>query len=171
MPTSIALTSGTPDVNGVAANLVGMFSARAIPGDVRFMFHATDVRCLPGVFPGFCSSPNAAGGPDYSGNGQLNAQVRITDHDNGPSHTEAATLSDIPFPMDMNCMNTSSTSVGGDCTTDTTANALVPGAVSPGERRIWAMDQVKVFDAGFDGDIHMGEGAVTLWLIEGVFVP
>jgi hypothetical protein len=118
-----------------------------------------------------CLSANAVDGPDYSGNMQLNADTRMTDHLNGPAQDEAGTLTDIPFPMDVNCANTASTAVGGECTTNTTANTVVPGAVKVGKRLVWELGQVHVADAGPDGDIHRGEGAVTLFLIQGVFVP
>ena len=45
--TSIALTVGTPDVNGAAVNMVGNFSVRALTADVGFTMTVTDVRaCL-----------------------------------------------------------------------------------------------------------------------------
>jgi hypothetical protein len=165
------LTVGTPDANGAAANSVGSLEVQAITGDVRFTLRVTDIRCLPAVSATVCNSANAVDGPDYSGNMQLNAVSRITDHFNGPGLNEAATMTDIPYPMDVNCANTGSTAVGGECTTDTTANALVPGAFQAGERTIWQLDKFQVFDAGADGNIHMGDPATTLFLTQGVFVP
>jgi hypothetical protein len=164
-------TIGTPDVNGAGANSVAAVSVHVTVGDVRFDADVTDVRCGPATAVTVCANPNAADGPDYSGNMQLTATARITDHDNGPSHTEAATMWDIPFPMDVDCTNTASTSVGSECVTHTTANALVPGAVQAGERIVWAMEKMQLFDGGPDGDIHRGEGSVSLLLTQGVFVP
>ena len=164
-------TEGTPDVNGAGANLVADVVVHVVPGDVRFDLNMTDIRCGPNTAATVCTSPNSADGPDYSGNMQLTATARMSDHLNGPSKTEAATLSDIPFPMDVNCTNTASTTVGSACVTHTTANAVVPGAVQAGERIVWQMDKVQVFDGGPDGDIHRGEGSVNLFLTQGLFVP
>jgi hypothetical protein len=165
------LTVGTPDANGAGANSVGYVQLQALAADVRFTAQVSDIRCLPAVVASVCYSPNSADGPDYSGNMQLSATTRLTDHLNGPGLNEAATMWDIPFPMDVNCANTASTAIGGECTTNTTANALVPGAVAAGERMVWEFDKLQVYDAGADGNIHMGEGAVTLFLTQGVFVP
>jgi hypothetical protein len=165
------LTVGTPDVNGAGANSIGSLLIQAITGDVRFTLSVTDIRCLPAMTSIPCNSPNAADGPDYSGNMQLSTTGRFTDHLNGPGQNEAATLVDVPFPMDVNCANTTSTAVGGTCTTNTTANTVVPGAVRDGQRLVWAFEKYYVADAGPDGDIHRGEGAVTLFLTQGLFVP
>jgi hypothetical protein len=78
---------------------------------------------------------------------------------------------DIPFPMDVNCTNSASTTVGSECVTHTTANTVVPGVVHVGERIVWEMDKVQLFDGGPDGDIHRGEGPVSLLLTQGLFVP
>jgi hypothetical protein len=165
------LTVGTPDVNGAGANSVGWLLIQAVTGDVRFTLSVTDIRCLPSVAATVCTSPNAADGADYSGNMQLNATGRFTDHLNGAGQNQAGTLVDLPFPMDVNCANTTSTAVGGTCTTNTTANVVVPGAIKDGQRMIWELDKYYVADAGPDGDIHRGEGAVTLFLTQGLFVP
>jgi hypothetical protein len=169
--TSFYLTVGTPDVNGAGARSVGSLDVTALTGDVRFTLRVTDIRCLPAVSVTVCKSANSADGPDYSGNMQLNATNRLTDHLNGPNLNEAATLWDIPYPMDVNCANTASTAIGGECTTDTTANAVVPGAFQAGERAVWEFEQFMLADAGADGDIHRGEGAVTILMRQGVFVP
>jgi hypothetical protein len=165
------LTVGTPDVNGAGANSVGSLEVRALTGDVSFTLRVSDIRCLPAVSVTVCNSANSADGPDYSGNMQLNATNRLTDHLNGPNLNEAATLWDIPYPMDVNCVNTASTAIGGECTTDTTANAVVPGAFQAGERAVWELEQFMLADAGADGDIHRGEGAVTIFMRQGLFVP
>jgi hypothetical protein len=169
--TSFYLTVGTPDVNGAGARSIGSLDVTALTGDVRFTLRVTDIRCLPAVSVTVCNSANSADGPDYSGNMQLNATNRLTDHLNGPNLNEAATLWDIPYPMDVNCANTASTAIGGECTTDTTANAVVPGVFQAGERAVWEFEQFMLADAGADGDIHRGEGAVTTFMRQGLFVP
>jgi hypothetical protein len=46
----------------------------------------------------------------------------------------------------------------------------VPGLVPEGERSVWALDAVHVYDAGPDQDINTsGDNAV--FMTQGVFVP
>ena len=70
------LTVGTPDANGAPANSVGSL-VQALVADVRFTVDVTDIRCLPAMSQSPCNSPNAADGPDYSGNMQLNATGQL----------------------------------------------------------------------------------------------
>src|SRR4029453_3755503 len=76
----------------------------------------TDVRCLPGTGAAVCNSPNAADGPDYSGQLQANNTIWQTHHHNGPGLDETATVIDIPNPVNLTCANTTSTTTGGVCT-------------------------------------------------------
>jgi hypothetical protein len=165
------LTVGTPDANGVGANSVGSFLVQALTADIRFTLDVTDVRCGPATAAAVCQSANAADGPDYSGDVQASFVFRSTDHSNGPNGDEAATLEDLPFPVNGHCMSTASTTIGGECSVVTTANAFAPGAVVAGKRAIWELGQVLLFDAGADGDLQHGEGAVTIFMRQGVFVP
>src|SRR5690349_25098561 len=47
LQTSNFLTTGTPDVNGAPANMVGYLRLVAVPGDMNIVSNITDVRCLP----------------------------------------------------------------------------------------------------------------------------
>src|SRR2546429_1978516 len=126
------LTVGTPDANGAGANSVGSVLLRVkstSPEDVLINSTGTDVRCRPATSAAVCGTANATDGPDYSGQLQGNATIRISDHYNGPSLNEAATVIDIPFPVTGTCASTTSTTVGATCTTATTANAVVAGSV------------------------------------------
>jgi hypothetical protein len=163
-------TIGTPDSNGAAANMVGSYRFDVIPGDLRFTIRATDVRCTPVDAAAICQSTNSVGGADYFGTVQASVIVRMTDHFNGPSKTESATMQDIPFPLDVSCANTASTSEGSTCTLDTTANAAVPGSVVAGKRTIWQLDQVYMYDGGIDGNPHTGDGETPMF-VQGLFVP
>ena len=176
--TSPNLTTGTPDANGAAAN--GTAFAKldvkvGVPGppedsDVLIFSEGTDIRCKAGVLT--CGSANAADGADYTGELQGNATIRISDHFNavapggGP---DAATVVDIPFPVPGQCVATSSTAVGATCTSNTSANAVVPGAVLDGKRAIVEIGQLTVTDGGPDGQSSTSPNA--LFAVQGIFIP
>src|SRR5438552_1984101 len=79
------LSVGTPDANGAEANLIGSISFRVktSTGEVLITPSVSDVRCTPGTDASVCNSPNCCDGPDYSGELQMNATIRISDHYNG----------------------------------------------------------------------------------------
>jgi hypothetical protein len=167
------LTVGTGDANGAAANSVGVMLLRVKathPEDLLITSSISDVRCKPSTDPGVCSSPNAADGPDYSGQLQSNATIRISDHYNGPNHDEAATVQDIPFPVNYFCANTTDTSIGGFCTINTTALAVIPQPYSfDGLRSVVQIGQLEVSDGGPDGNIATADN--TTFLRQGLFIP
>ena len=166
------LTLGSPDANGAGANSVGFILLRVkstSPEDVLINSQITDVRCQAGTAASVCSSANAGDGPDYSGEVQGNATIRISDHYNGPSLTDAATVVDIPFPVNGTCANTTSTTVGGTCTVATTANAVTPGAVKDTQRGVIEIGQLQVFDGGADGLVSTADN--TLFEVQGIFIP
>jgi hypothetical protein len=169
---STYLTLGTPDANGAGANSVGSILLRVkatSPEDVLINSTITDVRCLPAGGASVCGTANAADGPDYSGEVQGNATIRISDHYNGPGLNEAATVVDIPFPVNGTCATTLSTTVGGTCTTATTANTVVPGSVKDTQRAVVEIGQLQVFDGGADGLVSTADN--TLFEVQGIFIP
>src|SRR4051812_4218566 len=130
--TSPNLTIGSPDANGAAANATAFAKLKVVgvPGgvddsDVLITSVGTDVRCKSGVVT--CGSANAADGPDYTGEVQGTAQIKITDHNNAPTaagpFTDAATMTEVPFPVTGTCVATADTSIGGTCSTTTSADA------------------------------------------------
>jgi hypothetical protein len=162
--TSSFLTVGTPDANGAAANSIASAKFDAIAGnpattadeaDVKVTVSATDVRTQ--------GSPYA----DYTGQLKATSNIRIIDHDNGPS--ESAVVQDTPLSFTVPCTATGSTSVGSTCSLSTTADAVVPDTVKEGRRAIWQMGKVDVFDGGADGVASTNPN--TLFLTQGVFVP
>src|SRR2546429_243075 len=108
-------------------------------------------------------------GPDYSGQIQGNATIRISDHYNGPGLNEAATVIDIPFPVTGTCANTVSTTVGGTCTVATTANAVVAGSVKDTQRAVVEVGQLQVNDGGASG--VAGAADASLFEVQGIFIP
>jgi hypothetical protein len=168
--TSSSLTVGTPDANGAAANSTGFVRLTVVAGgDVHISASLTDVRCKAGVST--CTGANTAGGDDYTGQLQVRIPHKITDkNNNAPSGgSTAATAVETPFNVTMPCTTTASTATGGDCTLSTTANTLVPGAVTSGMRAIWELNQLQVFDGGSDGSVATGPN--TLFAVQGIFVP
>jgi len=166
------LTIGSPDANGAPANAQAfvLLSVKATsPEDVLITANGTDIRCQPATAAAVCNSPNAADGPDYSGQLQGNATIRITDHYNGPTLTEAATVVDIPFPVNANCANTAATNIGGTCTANTSANAVVPGSVKDAQRGVVEIGQLLINDGGADGQVATADN--TLFSVQGIFIP
>jgi hypothetical protein len=167
------LTVGTPDSNGAGANSVGFLLLKVkttSPEDILFSGTVSDVRCLPATAASVCSSANSADGPDYSGRLQANATIRVSDHYNGPGLDEAATVQDIPFPINFNCANTADTSVGGLCTVDNQGPVVCPECgVQEGVRTVVGIGQFEVFDGGADGEINTSGN--TVFLRQGIFIP
>jgi hypothetical protein len=171
------LTVGSPDANGANANSVGFIRLDVkvgVPGppddsDVLIRASVSDVRCKPATAGTVCNSANAADGPDYSGEIQGNAIIRITDHYNGPGLNEAATVQDIPFPVNATCANTADTGIGGLCTANTSANAAVPGAVKDTQRANIEIAQLQLNDGGADGQVATADN--TLFEVQGIFIP
>jgi hypothetical protein len=167
------LTIGTPDANGAAANAVGFALVQVVgagtsSADVKLSGQATDIRCKPGVTT--CGSANSADGPDYTGEVQSTAQIRITDHYNGPGLNEPATVQDIPFPTTVPCSATADTTVGGLCSVVTSANAIIPGAVQSSYRAIVESAQIQANDGGVDGLVSTGADN-QLFAVQGIFLP
>jgi hypothetical protein len=170
--TSNYLTVGSPDANGAGANAVSFILLKVkttSPEDVLITSSGTDIRCLPATAAAVCGTANAADGPDYTGGLQGNATIRISDHYNGASLTDAATMVDIPFPVNGTCASTASTSIGSTCTTNTTANAVVVGSVKDAQRAVVEVSQLQIFDGGADGNVTTTDN--TLFGVQGIFIP
>jgi hypothetical protein len=176
--TSQYLTVGSPDANGAPANAIAFARVSVLVGtpgppddsDVKLSGSTTDIRCKAGVAA--CGSANAADGADYTGELQSNAQIRITDHFNAVAPgggTDPATVIDIPFPTNVPCTATASTSIGATCAVDTTANAIVPGAVKDGKRAIVETGQIFAIDGGPDGVVATTPN--TTLAVQGIFIP
>jgi hypothetical protein len=168
------LTVGSPDANGAAANSVGSVQLTVVPStccppqDVAVTASISDVRCKAGSA---CGNANAAGGPDYTGELQSNATIRITDHWNAVTAgggTDPATVVDVPFPLNFQCANTADTSIGAICTVNTSAVAIGPPPSSVDRANV-EISQLQVVDGGADGLV--GTTPNTLFAIQGIFIP
>jgi hypothetical protein len=159
--TSDNLTLGTPDANGKPANSLGFLQLvvhSGTPGgpensDVMITFSVTSVY-------------NASDFTDYTGELEARTSLQVTDKQSGVASTGV----DFPLSFAVPCTPTPDTNTGASCTIDTSADAVRPGLVPEGQRSLWALDQVKVYDAGFDGNA----GTTTdnqLFEVQGLFVP
>ena len=175
------VTMGAPDLNGAPVNFTGFIRFDAILGvpstsadeaDVRIRADLTDIRCSGAT--ALCGSENSVGPRDYTAVLVGAMQLRITDRSNAPypdppTGTGPGTVQDTPFAFVIPCAQTSSVSRGSACSLDTTADALIPGAVREGQRSNWELGQVLVFDGGPDGDPSTAAGT-EIFLTQGIFV-
>jgi hypothetical protein len=177
--TSAVATMGTGDAwPGTSPKFAGSIRLdvkATSPEDVKIVFNATDVRCKAGTSAG-CGSANTdnASVPDYAGEVQGTATIRITDHFNGPvggtGGTDPATVQDLPFPVTSPCANTGDTTVGGTCAVSTSANGVVPGSVQDAKRGNVEIQTINIFDGGTDG-VAATTTNNTLYLTQGIWIP
>jgi hypothetical protein len=186
---STAVTIGTPDANGAAANSIGFVKFNVIVGapgppddsDVAISSSISDVRCQGGTAA--CGNANTADGADYIGNLGESARIRIIDHFNaigaggGPDPATVmdsscvgggASCSSLLSVVEV-CGNTASTAEGGLCTVNTSANAVLPGSVRDAKRAVVEVGQITVTDGGPDGAVATTPN--TIFGVQGVFIP
>jgi hypothetical protein len=171
------LTVGTLDANGATANSRGFLQLEVKPAtfdNVILSGTITDVRCQSAATT-TCGSANAAGGPDYTGELQAITTIRITDHYNGPigsgGGTDPATVVDVPQPINLFCVGTADTSIGGECNVNTYCPLPAPQGCGPrdGDRSLVEVRQIQVFDGGPDGAVATQDN--TLFAVQGLFIP
>jgi hypothetical protein len=168
-PPSLAsgfLTVGSPDSNGKVARAAGTVRLDTVVGnpgttpdeaDVLLSASMTDVRRKSDL-------------ADYTGQLQASPTVRITDRGNGSISGDAATVTDMQFPFTVSCVATGGTTdEGSNCSVTTTADTVVPGAIKEGDRAVWELGQVRVFDGGADGVASTSPNSV--FAVEGIFIP
>ena len=140
------------------------------PEELLISASVTDVRCKAATSGSVCNGANTGQYPDYSGELQAAATIRMTDHYNGARLNEAATVQDIPFPIGLTCSNTSDTSTGGVCNVVTSGQVVCPECgMKEGQRTVVALDQMRVYDGGADG--QTATAGNTLFLDQGIFIP
>ena len=176
-------TVGTPDAFGGGANATGYVRFKFVccgqaPDDLDILMEMAlnDVRCVP--TGSRCGTTNASGPADYLGEMRFSFTVRLTDHWNATvpgGGTDAATVEDftVETPHEFfswSCVQSASTSTGSTCSFATSQNAVIPGSLKESKRMIWALDDVKIFDGGADGE---GDTTAdnTVFARPGVFIP
>ena len=108
---------------------------------------------------------------DYTGQLRVDAALRLTDRNNtpNPGGPGPGTVSDTHFPFPVSCAATADPAAGSTCSTATSANAVTPGSVFAGQRAIWQLGQVQVYDGGSSG--VAGATDATLFMDQGIFIP
>ncbi len=76
---------------------------------------------------------------------------------------------EVPLNPDVTCSSTADPAVGATCALNTAMNALVPGAVRKGDRAVWELGTIEVYDGGPDGVGATADN--TLFARQGVFIP
>jgi hypothetical protein len=166
---SSRLTLGSPDANGKPAKSGGQVYVKLAfdnpsttttdETDVLVDAEITDVRRKSDL-------------EDYIGELSLLHSTRITDRDNTPypGGPGPGTAVDFGFAWTIACASTSDTTLGSRCAVSTSANSVVPGAVTKGKKAIWQIGDLQVYDGGSDG-LSSTTGDNTLFEVQGVFVP
>jgi TolB protein len=161
-PGSSNLTVGVGDgspalarsVGAVRLNVLGM-PAPPEDSDVRIRFSLTNVM-------------KASDLSEYTGELRGTLTVRRTDREPG---FISSTTQDFPFSFTVPCSPTPGSSLDAStCELDTTVDAVLPGTINDAQRTIWALDKLRVYDGGPDGDADT-EVNNSLFMTQGVFVP
>ena len=189
--TSAQATVGTPDAFGGGANSASHLRLAYRPclggncfpdsDDMAIVIALNDVRCVPTGTR--CGTANVLGPDDYTGEMRLSFTVRLTDHWNAtapgggtnPATVEDFGVDEVPTPQfgrppTWACVQSGSTSTGSTCDLHTSMQSIIPGAANGDRRSIWALDEVRIYDGGADGD---GDTAAdnTVFMRPGIFIP
>jgi len=158
------LTVGTGDSNARASNGTGKVRFESIVGDPSTSADEADLRLKLSL----TDARNKSDLSDYTGEVQVRATVRITDKENAGGSVPG-TVTDIPFSWDAPCTATADTGIGSACAVTTSADALMPGAITEGARSVWEVGQIEVYDGGSDGDTATAPN--TVFERQGIFIP
>jgi hypothetical protein len=171
--TSSVLTIGSPDNNGFAANFVGSIRFIVVPGNTTTDADEADVKLVVAM----SDIRNRPSGTDYVGRVLAEAELQITDNSNAAEAPEPGTVQKFRFQWPVDCVSTTSTTIGSNCNLTTTADSVLPGAVTESRRTIWEIGQGDVKDAGPNGTGYAscpptcGDGDESVFLRQGVYVP
>jgi hypothetical protein len=153
-----SLTVGTPDANGHPAQAIGMVRLDVHAGDPATAADEADVALTAGASDVRRADTLA----DFTGELRARITVRATDGWNGTGSgggSDAATVTDFLLEAPLACAATA-TAEGGACATQTSIDALAPGAVREGVRAVWELGPAEVTD-----------DAGQPFLRQGLFVP
>jgi hypothetical protein len=162
------VTIGTPDANENPAEFVGSVRFGVATGNPLTPADEADVA----ISASLSDIRNTGSLSDYEGELRLSTPLRITDRNSTGGQTplsEAATATDSTLDVTVPCAPTADPAVGSDCAVSTTADTVVPGSVQEGQRAVWAMNQVKVYDGGASGLASAPDS--TVFAVQGIFAP
>jgi TolB protein len=161
VPGSSNLTVGVGDGSLAFSRSVGHVRVVVHPG-VPGGVDDTDV----GIRFSLSNVMKASDLSEYTGELRASAQVRLTDKQGAVS----STTQDFPLEFDVPCVGTEPTVDKSLCELTTTLDSVTPGAAAEGTRAVWALDRLKVYDGGPDGDADTTADN-SLFAVQGVFVP
>jgi hypothetical protein len=152
------LTIGTADSNGRPTKSVSIIQIGVRPGIASTPADEADLHMFGTINDVRLASDLA----DYTGTLEARMSLRITDKDNTPhpGGPGAGTTQDLTYSFPIPCSATSDTTVGGDCTFETTAEAFAPGIVKELRRSVWELGSMRIYDGGGG-----------LFMTQGIFVP
>ena len=174
---STELTMGVAKASGFAKFrvLAGNPSTPEDEADIAISIFASDVR-------------RASDGLDYTGQLIQTSAMRLTDEANGTTQEGTGTMQDLGFSVPVDCEATPQpdpqipNNRGSNCSTDTSVDALVPGAAKEGNRMVMSLTSIELLDLGSDGSMtppppglgcppRCGSGDEKPFMVEGVFTP
>ena len=106
---------------------------------------------------------------DYTGELRFVLGQRVTDSFSGSQGDVAAAAADTVFGFNVGCTGTAGPE-GSNCNIATTADAVLADIAREGQRAVWDLGQVQVYDGGADGDADTA-GDNTLFAVQGLFAP
>jgi hypothetical protein len=130
-------------------------------GDLAFSAKVNDVRL--GSQAGADYAPNPSG-PDAT----LIARFRLSDMYNGGALTTAATVVDYELPVPVECTPTAGPE-GSNCAVESTANALMPGAMGEQRSATIQLFRVRLNDSG--ANAVRGDGDDRNFAMQGIYIP
>jgi hypothetical protein len=95
-------------------------------------------------------------------------RFRTTDKANGYGGLPA-TATEYDFKVPIDCSSTSKHSIGSTCTTNTTANSLIPGQIQEQRQAVVQAFRVRIDDSGANG--IRGDSDDRIFATQGVFAP
>jgi hypothetical protein len=164
------LTTGTPDNNGLPANMAAhlRLDMTFSPPDMQLQAVINDQYCKP-TFTASCINTGESLS-DFVGGLNVHLGFRLTDHWNGAGATDTATVVDFPVDWPVSCAPVGPGTPGGQCVATTTINTLFGGgAIIAGKRMSWEVSQLYVQDGGSDGNPATTPN--DMWLVRGLFQP
>jgi hypothetical protein len=128
--------------------------------DVAYTVIATDIRNTSPTGTDYDPNPS---GPDMT----LVHRLRVTDFQNGAT-SDAGTTTDLDFSAPVTCVSTAGAG-GSNCNANTTANAVMPGAIQENRRMTIQVFRTRLIDSGPNG--IRDDGDDTLFAQQGVYIP
>jgi hypothetical protein len=166
-PASSLLTTGAPDANGLPVRMNASLTLTAMLGNETTPADEADLRIQALVNHVLKNDLT-----DYTGSLRAVVPLQITDKDNTPSPggPGAGTTAPFDYGFDVRCTANPDPTVGSECAISTTADSLLPGTIKEGVRAVWQVGQVRVDDAGPDGDTTTA-GDNSPFAAQGIFIP